>query len=146
MVDTNAQVNTQCGSKMVMVSPIVAGYLARIAAGGDNNDLVTYMNDTVPRSLPANSAVSCDFEIRNEGWNVIPAATTNLVVSFNGCSSCKSFTLALSADIGVAATTTISGKITAPPAAGTYQLEYQLVKLDGSKFKSLSYAVDVQVN
>ena len=41
-----------------MVDPHVAGFLARIYLGGTNNNIVTYLNDTFPRT-PAAGSQAC---------------------------------------------------------------------------------------
>ncbi len=59
------------GDRVAIVDPYTLGYLARVYLGGNNNDRVTYLSDTIPRTGNANFKYSCSIAVRNEGWNTL---------------------------------------------------------------------------
>ena len=59
---------------MTFVDPYTFALLARIHLSGDatiNDDLVSYVNDSLPRVVRDRDLVTANFSIRNEGWNTL---------------------------------------------------------------------------
>jgi len=72
--------------KITFVDPYTFALLARIHLSGDgsiNDDLVSYVNDTLPRSVSNGDIVTANFSIRNEGWNVLNNLYLKLIFACN---------------------------------------------------------------
>jgi len=61
-----------------VVDPLTLGYLARIALGGNNNDRVTYIDDSIPSTMTVKGVYNVSFTVRNEGWNILNTTTTDV--------------------------------------------------------------------
>jgi len=110
------------------MDPIDFGYLARIYLGGNNNNRVTYINDTIPRIMTSNTQYSAQVTIRNEGWNTLNASSTQLLVYFDGY-----YEQLIPTDILPGAVVNINIQIIAGNP-GNYSLTYELSKNGGPSF------------
>lgn len=114
------------------VDQITMSYLARVFYGDfatANQNRVSYVADTVPRSLAKSTTLSVTFSVRNNGWNTIPTASTQpsptgvLLYWTLGTSSGYAST---GGDLQPGAVVLFSGSVLAPATPGTYTLQYQL--------------------
>lgn len=83
MHDIVAALATACPI-MQIVDPHVAAYLARLHLGGNNDNIATYLADTIPPVVAAGSNISALFTVRNDGWNVLSATTVALNITIVG--------------------------------------------------------------
>eukprot|EP00698_Gefionella_okellyi_P002525 TRINITY_DN1236_c0_g1_i2.p1 TRINITY_DN1236_c0_g1~~TRINITY_DN1236_c0_g1_i2.p1 ORF type:complete len:552 (-),score=130.44 TRINITY_DN1236_c0_g1_i2:87-1742(-) len=116
---------------IIFVDPLAALYLARVALGGNNNDIVSYIDDTFP-ALPVkpNAQLAVHVLLRNEGWNVMFAHELQLVVQIGS----REMQVPLTADIGSSLVGSVGFTVNAPADAGVYQVEYFVQRRDGSPF------------
>jgi hypothetical protein len=71
---------------ITFVDPYTFALLARIHLSRDdsiNDDLVSYVNDTLPRSVSNGDIITANFSIRNEGWNVLNNLYLQLIFACN---------------------------------------------------------------
>ena len=72
VVDTAAALNPS----LRPVDPLTLSYLARIYLGGNNDDRVSYVADTIPRILGKGQVLQAiTFTIQNNGWNTLKLAS-----------------------------------------------------------------------
>lgn len=68
------------------VDPYTFALLARIHLSGDatiNNDLVSYVNDSLPATVNKADSIIANFSIRNEGWNTLNNLQLKLTFACN---------------------------------------------------------------
>lgn len=65
----------------VAVTPFELSALMRISLGGNNDNSVTYVNDTLPSAAASGSNVSFNVTIRNDGWNLLSSSNHALLVT-----------------------------------------------------------------
>jgi len=94
--------------------------LARIYLGGNNNNRVTYINDTIPRIMTPNTQYTAQVTVRNEGWNTLNTSSTQLLVYFDGY-----YEINISTDIPSGAVADINFQVQAINT-GNYSLIYEL--------------------
>lgn len=124
MTDAATQLARLCGDHMTIVSPHEAAYLARLVAGADNSNIVTYLADSLPRaSLPAHVTVATNFTLRNDGWNTLNATNCTLQVTVGATAT----TCQLAQDILPAQTVVVPCHVTMPAVSGPTSLNYGLV-------------------
>jgi hypothetical protein len=71
-------------STAVAVTPFELSALMRISLGGNNDNSVTYINDTLPSVASAGNKVSFNVTIRNDGWNLLSSSNHVLLVTVEG--------------------------------------------------------------
>eukprot|EP00050_Salpingoeca_kvevrii_P017165 m.62488 g.62488 ORF g.62488 m.62488 type:complete len:745 (+) comp7403_c0_seq4:45-2279(+) len=135
---------------LVFVGPHEAGYLARLAYGGNNDNLATYINDTLPNRLQSGQAVNVAVTIRNEGWNTLDTSAFALQFAFLTSRSAPPLgttTLPLGSAASPGATLSVAGSLDVPSAAaGAQFVSYGLVGSSGGiKFQSPPYVKAVAV-
>lgn len=55
-------------NNIAVVDPLTFAYLARVQLGGNNNNRLTYLSDTLPRNISSSQPLSnVNFTIRNDG-------------------------------------------------------------------------------
>lgn len=96
---------------LTFVDPHIAGYLARLQLGGNNDNIATYLDDTVPASATAGASVSATFTIRNDGWNnLMPEAVSlNVTLVKSGQAAGFSSLIALPQTIEAGSTVVLRG-------------------------------------
>src|SRR5262249_37772467 len=79
------------GSVAFLTAPQMS-YLARLAMHGNNDNIVTYIHDSVPRKMSVSTSYPVHFLVRNEGWNELNQANVELVLTFVETSERSVFT------------------------------------------------------
>jgi hypothetical protein len=69
------------GGAAIAVTPYEISALMRISLGGNNENTVTYINDTLPSAATAGSLQSFNVTVRNDGWNVLTSLNHALLVT-----------------------------------------------------------------
>lgn len=127
---------SQQAPALQVVDPLTLAYLARHALGGNNDNRVQYISDSMPRAPKAGTIVSFDVAVRNDGWNELRGTAVHLAYSLGAqhgnCSAPAHFTLR------PGTTGTIScSHVAVPPARGPIRLQYGLVvSTTGQSFAS----------
>jgi hypothetical protein len=76
----------QIQPNMSFVDPYTFALLARIYLSGDasiNDDLVSYVNDSLPSTVSNGQNIIANFSIRNEGWNILNNLQLKLTFACN---------------------------------------------------------------
>ena len=76
---TAAASNASNGN-IIVVDPLTLGTLIRIANGGNINNRVKYIDDTIPASGTSNSNVTFTIAVSNDGWNTLSANNHSLLI------------------------------------------------------------------
>eukprot|EP00051_Salpingoeca_urceolata_P022007 m.352297 g.352297 ORF g.352297 m.352297 type:complete len:155 (-) comp19901_c0_seq17:31-495(-) len=96
-----------------VVSPHEASYLARVAGGSDNDNMVAFLADTLADSVQApSSKATVGVTLRNDGWNVLPAHTTHVTITVADPKGAKNKAFVpLTTDLGVGATAHVTAQL-----------------------------------
>lgn len=65
---------------IIAVDPLTLGALIRIANGGNNDNRIGYIDDTIPSSGTSNSNVTFTVAVTNYGWNTLGSNNHSLLV------------------------------------------------------------------
>ena len=141
MRDATEQAAHLCPDMRVL-SPLEAGALARLALGGNNNFIGTYIADTVPRRSYSASTVVAAFSIRNDGWNTLLSSCIQLLVNVGSSSTTR---LPFHEDIGPGQAVDVMGSIQMPSFHGPATLQYGIVSLCGDKIQSMPYRTNIML-
>ncbi len=118
-----------------VVDPYTFAYLARVYQGGNNDDRVTYIHDTVPRQMIPGKTYEVEFHVRNEGWNRLKVDGPKRVflrVQF-GVNLINAVSYS-SSDITPGMTGIFRTRLTAPNKEGHYDLIYGLQQTPDQSF------------
>ena len=116
------------------VDPYTFALLARIHLSGDasiNDDLVSYVDDTLPSVVHQGEQVTVNFSIRNEGWNTL----NNLQLKLRfACDTEYTFNWTSAMNHGDIGTNTYQFQVNCNQS-GEYQVAYQLFR-DATPFET----------
>lgn len=113
-----------------VVEPLALGYLARAYLGGNNDDRVLYIDDTLPTTAAPGSSTPVTFTVRNNGWNALAAATVQMQVQLldSGGKMVSTVQGTVDADVQPNMDGTYSATLVVPPTQGQYSVKYQLCR------------------
>lgn len=126
----------QANSNIVFVEPLELAYLTRVHLGGNNDDRVAYVSDTLPSAAAAGAMIAAsNVTVRNNGWNQLACTTAagasrvQLVVDIVDASGAtvSSAVGASAQDVppGTDGVLVVTGLV-APATPGDYVLSYEL--------------------
>ena len=144
---TIAQQVQQIQPKMSFVDPYTFALLARIHLSQDpsiNNDLVSYVDDTLPKMITADQMIRVNFSIRNEGWNTLNNLQLKLTFA---CNVDYLFDWNIELTHGQIITQTYEFQVQCIQS-GTYKVVYQLFRGNSSfeDFGNVPWISTVQLN
>jgi hypothetical protein len=116
------------------VDPYTFALLARIYLSGDasiNDDLVSYVDDTLPKVVHQGDQVTANFSIRNEGWNTLNNLQLKLTFA---CNKEYTFNWTSTMNHGDVGTNTYQFEVNCNQP-GEYQVIYQLFR-DSTPFEA----------
>ena len=114
---------------IAFVDPYTFALLARIHLSRDatiNDDLVSYVDDTLPTKVSNGDQVTANFSIRNEGWNAL--SNLQLKLTF-ACNAVYTFNWTNTMQHGDVATATFPFQVNCNQP-GQYKVTYQLYRSD----------------
>jgi hypothetical protein len=119
---------------ITFVDPYTFALLARIHLSGDatiNDDLVSYVDDNLPRMVHQGDQVTANFSIRNEGWNTLNNLQLKLTFA---CNTEYTFNWTSAMNHGDVGTSTYQFQVNCNQP-GEYQVTYQLFR-DNTPFEA----------
>ncbi len=125
----------------VFCSPDVFSYLARVHLGSDNNQMASYLFDTIPQDMQAGNSYPVQIAIRNDGWDTWKGGkggTHGLLVeiSVNDKSTSPTF-YPMPRDVPPGDSIVIKVEITACDRGGSQTINYEMASNNGAnKFSS----------
>eukprot|EP01012_Entosiphon_sulcatum_P034597 TRINITY_DN4389_c0_g1_i1.p1 TRINITY_DN4389_c0_g1~~TRINITY_DN4389_c0_g1_i1.p1 ORF type:complete len:733 (+),score=77.00 TRINITY_DN4389_c0_g1_i1:27-2201(+) len=117
------------GQSVAVVDPITLAYLSRLCLGGNNNDRVTYVSDTLPKTVSAGSKTTVSFSVRNNGWNTLltgQSAPDSTRVRLVWTLGPNVGTALATTDMAPGQTVVFPSDVLVPVKPGAYALSYQL--------------------
>jgi hypothetical protein len=141
-----AQQVQQTQPNITFVDPYTFALLARIHLSGDgsiNNDLVSYINDTLPMSVSKGDNITANFSIRNEGWNTLNDLQLKLTFA---CNTEYVFNWSTEIEHGDVGTNSYQFQVDCNQP-GEYKVVYQLFRGNTSfeEFGNIPWTSSVQV-